>query len=753
MDDQKNTTQQPVRRRAAAQKKAMEEYERELQLEAQALASQKDSAQYHDSVKSKPRDGERYRDDGGKDHSSNPKKKRQKKRKRGHNGCLLFLIFLLLAIAVVIVLGWIVFPEQKDELLAKIDAMNIPTKIEEAVSPLIDKIRKVTPEPTPAGTTPVLPSLEPVFTDEPFSFQSAIPGGTTTEPLNTVEAVNELPPSVTPTPDVWQGIEESQSSPEGTFIPTVEHTSEAPLSPEVVSTPTLVPEPTPTPYRASTARATESSDPSKWIQGTFAIQSGARASQANRAERVSFDDPQSYATRAGVFTYRGGPLRQNAAYGVAQINEQRLHVVNTLFTTPFDENHIGFGYSSQPVIINWYKNIREMMNLYEPLKEVIYPSDDGKIYFFNLDTQEATRDPINVGLPIDVAASVNPFGYPLLYVGQTASTAAGYDGIIGMRTYNLIDQSVVAFQSGIDEFATYPSGVISSSALVETHSDTLVYTAENGMLYTISMNTEFSPDGTLSLQPEVVAYGYQTNVRDGQKGIQASAAAYGDYVFFGDMSGIIQCVDLNTMKCIWAFDIGDSVCTNVSLECEEGGGVALYAGNVINISAQSGQVRLVKLNALTGELLWECTSDIYGKYDLALAEEGIYAGLMASPLVGEGDIDDLVIFNVNHVDEDGQDQEFYAIVFALDKQTGEEVWRQPLYVDSISSPVALYRQDGKSYLVMGDETGTLRLMDGYTGSTIDTVNLGSAIQSSPAAYENQIVVGTANGSVCFVDVQ
>ena len=129
--------------------------------------------------------------------------------------------------------------------------------------------------------------------------------------------------------------------------------------------------------------------------------------------------------------------------------------------------------------------------------------------------------------------------------------------------------------------------------------------------------------------------------------------------------------------------------------------------------------------------------------------------LMAAPLVGQGDISDLVIFSVNYVRSElssySQLSE-YAIVYALDKETGEEIWSQPLDVPSMSSPIAVYQPDGKSYIVMGDDYGTLRLMDGYTGSTLSTVNLGGSIKASPAAYGNRIVVGTTGGLLYIVDV-
>ena len=175
-----------------------------------------------------------------------------------------------------------------------------------------------------------------------------------------------------------------------------------------------------------------------------------------------------------------------------------------------------------------------------------------------------------------------------------------------------------------------------------------------------------------------------------------------------------------------------------------------YAGNVLNKFEKSAPIHMKKINALTGEIIWDHQTESKCKYSSKLIKEGLYPGAAASPLIGQGDINDLVIFNVNNV-VDGN--ESYAIVYALDRETGEEVWSQPLDVSSVSSPIAVYCPDGKSYIVLGDDNGTLRLMDGYTGATISTVNLGSAIQASPAAYGNTIVVGTTGGMLYFVGLE
>ena len=478
----------------------------------------------------------------------------------------------------------------------------------------------------------------------------------------------------------------------------------------------------------------------------------------SRSEEVSMGDPDIYTAQGGLLTYRGGPLRQNGAYGTVEVESEELSILSGVRTSSLDSKYMGYGYGTQPLIVKWYKNIREMMNISAEakattaMKEVIYPANDGRIYFFDLDTQTYSRDAINVGYPMQATASVNPYGYPLLYVGQSEDTLSNYKGIIGMRVYNLIDQSMAAFVPSKLSQAYSEEGSIQTSALVEASSDTLIYATNNGTINTVSMNTDFDLEkGEISVSPKLVSYAYKTHLKNSkQYDITSSVAAYGDYVFFGDKAGSIQCVDINTMKAVWAVDMSDSVVAPVSLEIGEDGEVYLYAGNVVNQRAKSSQIRLVKLDAMTGEIIWECQNEIKGKYASRPAKEGIYAGLMAAPIIGEGDISDLVIFNVNNV-VDGDAN--YAVVYALDKITGEEVWSQPIDVQSVSSPIALYEPDGRSLLVMGDDNGTLRLMDGYTGSTIHTVNLGSPIQASPAAYGNKIVVGTTGGMLYFVEVK
>ena len=494
----------------------------------------------------------------------------------------------------------------------------------------------------------------------------------------------------------------------------------------------------------------------KSLRSSFRSVNGEKTEEYVRTEPLQFGTG-TYSAQTGIAAFRGGPQRQNAAVETADISEGKLVMTRGYRTTRLDDK-MGFGYGSQPLIIKWYKNIREKMQLEEEfrsktaLKEVIFPSLDGKIYFFDLDTQTATRTPLEVGVPLSVTASLNPYGYPLLYVGQSSATADGYTFNNGLRIYSMMDCSLVGFIPAHDVSANGKDPRILSSAVIDTATDTAVYTDNSGMLRTTAMHTAFEPEsGTISVTPETQGYGYRTKLRDALQGIAGSPAVYGEYAFFGDQAGALHCVSTTTLEPVWIRDMGDTVLATVALEEEADGTLALYASTVVNQTKRSRELALCKIDGRTGILLWETKTEFKAKYQSRTAKEGMYAGLMASPLVGAGDIGDLVIFNVNRL-EITKDY-FSAVLYALDKKSGEVVWEEILDAQSVSSPIALYDSNGKSYIVVGDDGGSVRLMDGFYGATLSTIMLSAPVQASPAAYGNRIVVGTTGGMLYFLEVQ
>ncbi len=112
--------------------------------------------------------------------------------------------------------------------------------------------------------------------------------------------------------------------------------------------------------------------------------------------------------------------------------------------------------------------------------------------------------------------------------------------------------------------------------------------------------------------------------------------------------------------------------------------------------------------------------------------------MKASPVVGEYAISDLVIFTVNLTGEGKE-----ATVIALNKQTGDDVWSFPLNNPSISSPVAVYRENGDAFLIQADEKGVLYLMNAQSGELLHTLDLEGSLLGSPAVYNDVLVIGTS----------
>ena len=504
-----------------------------------------------------------------------------------------------------------------------------------------------------------------------------------------------------------------------------------------------------------TVTASEEAKPSK-IRLMQDILSGTKiVKDVERDEYLTIGEGETYGAQRGVLAFRGGPLRQNAAYGQAQITENGLHLVWEYKTGSLERHYTGFDWTGQPLIVKWHQEIREMMNLNEEkkektgLKEVIYPSMDGKIYFLDLDDGKETRKAINVGYPLKGTAAVDPRGWPILYTGQGISKLNSGTGKIGLRIFNLITGEEMYLENGRNKGAHITNGAVDGSALVLADSDTLVFAGENGLLYTIALHTEFGfaesydkADTKLTISPETTAYRYQTRL-DGDQGMESSVALYGPYAFVGDNLGVLQCVNLNTLTCEWALDVEDNTDATVALERSGADTLALYTANTLKKRTQDGDVTIRRINALTGEIEWEKNVACrYNKWNIA--------GAMASPIIGEETINDLVIFTLNRADENG------AVMYALDKQTGEEVWKRSLGASSWSSPVAMYTSSGDCYIAQAAADGSIKLIEGTSGTVLSALELGEEIVASPAVYSSEdgtmLVVGTAEGTIYGINV-
>jgi outer membrane protein assembly factor BamB len=300
---------------------------------------------------------------------------------------------------------------------------------------------------------------------------------------------------------------------------------------------------------------------------------------------------------------------------------------------------------------------------------------------------------------------------------------------------------VLLFINGADNFRYRAWRAFDSNALIDGPNDTLFIPAENGILYTAKLNTDYDKDaGTISIDPKIVKYRYKYGGHP-TPGTECSAIGFANYILYGDKSGLFQCIDLNTMTPVWIRDCKDDTDSTPVFDVEEDGRFSVYTATELDRGGSGGVCYIRKLDAETGELLWENT------YTCAY-DPDVNGGVLASPILGRGDIDGSVIFHVGKVRGGGG----YGLLVNFDKMTGEVIWEQWFKQYGWSSPVAVYTESGKSYIVVCDASGNMRLLDGKTGETLDTFQLNGNVEGSPAVFDNKIVVGTRSRAIYCIEI-
>lgn len=458
-------------------------------------------------------------------------------------------------------------------------------------------------------------------------------------------------------------------------------------------------------------------------------------------DTISFGGPSDYTSVEGVLAFRGNNYRDAPAFGSADVSQKKLEIIWTKddgAVSSTDSYWPGSGWTGQPLLVHWPEATRMAMNISPEMKqkdlvEVIYPVFDGNIYFLDLETGKETRNSIKVGFTFKGTGVIDPRGYPILYCGQGLNENGGKYGEFNYHIFNLLDQTEMYALYGRDDLAFRKWGAWDSSGLIDAKSDTFIECAENGMVYLTKLNTQYDQTaGTLSITPQVTRYRYHTGYTD-ELGIESSPAAYKNFLYFSDNGGVVQCLDLNTLKPVWIYNAEDDSDCTITLE-DSSSGVSLYTANEIDkrsaVTKKGADCNIRKLNALTGELIWQY--DIPCVYHFYLN-----GGALATPLVGKDDISDLIIFNVCLTSSvsDGK-------LIALNKETGKLVWERDLAAYSWSSPVPIKGEDGKTYAVFCDSVGNLHLFDPRTGEDLDVISLGANVESSPSVYNDMIVVGS-----------
>lgn len=488
-------------------------------------------------------------------------------------------------------------------------------------------------------------------------------------------------------------------------------------------------------------------------------------STSPRDLKLYLSDADSYTAAEGILTFAGSNYRNTFSYGTVGVTMENI---KSGWSKPVGslQSQAGTGWTGQPLLVKWSDEVLPTLGVNETCKtsgdfiEVIYPTADGNIYFYDLHTGLASRDPISVGASMLGTGALDPQGRPMLYVGQGVMTKNEKNRDVAfVYAVDLIKNEVVYEFGGRDYFARRESwNAFDSSPLIIN--DTLICPAESGIIYFFPLNTKYDPAaGSISIKPsDRLKYrysgpGYSESNKSGKPwyGFESSCAVFRNYLFITDNGGYLQCIDLDTLQLKYTVDIGGDADATVVLE-ENGNAqtVYLYTASQTEKASKSlpdgwGFCSVKKIDALTGRVVWEDTDS-----RVSYVGDGSYkSGVRATPHVGTGAISDLVIYafgGAGILKENGEDYAYGGKVCAYNKTSGELVWsvETPGYADYQSSPCVLYTEWGAAYMVLCDRSGTVTLYKVTSDSCTKCkeLELGARIESTPAAFGNYIVVGT-----------
>ncbi len=532
--------------------------------------------------------------------------------------------------------------------------------------------------------------------------------------------------------------------------------SEPSSTPTEVTEPSTVPtepptEPTVPPSFSTTPEHTGKTDPNNWGVYWEIIVNDAIVDDYTRPQNIFFGQSSSYFSLPGVISFRGNNYRDNATYGTADVTEEKLEKVweseiSSILKADGEGKWTGAGWTGQPLVVQWDAETRAIMNLYpekkakDGLVEVIYATLDGHIYFYDLETGDYTRDPMNVGMAFKGSGALDPRGYPILYVGSGDRTSEQKQP--RMFIISLIDCTILYERGHSESYNLRSWRGFDASPLVSADTDTLIWPGENGLLYTIKLNTKYDKAaGTLSIKPDQpVMTRYSTDLGR-SLGYEASPILVENYLYIGDNGGMFFCIDINTMELVWAQYIHDDLNATPVFEWGDDGKGYLYLATSMEYA--EGTVYIYKINAANGEIVWTKT------YTNVFYNKAVSGGALSSPLLGKKgtEMEGMILFTVARTPG-----EYEGVLVALDTETGEVLWEKVMTY-TWSSPTAIHTKDGRAYVVLCDGGGRVHLIKGSTGEVLNTISIETNVEASPVVFNDMLVVGTRGQWVFGIKIQ
>lgn len=373
----------------------------------------------------------------------------------------------------------------------------------------------------------------------------------------------------------------------------------------------------------------------------------------------------------------------------------------------------GTGWTGQPVV--WERP--------DGTTEVIVGAYDGAVHFVDAATGLATRAPFATGDLVKGSVTLDPDGFPLLYVGSRDNR---------LRALAL-DREPVEELWSVD--ANQHPGVWNNDwdANPVVVDGRLVAGGENGFLFVWDLHRGYGPGG-VEVAPELVAKvptwddALLRATGDRNASVESSPAVWGSTVYVANSGGRVLGLDLDGLadgEVPVTFDFWTGDDTDATLVLDEDGYlyVAVELERRTDRALEMGQV--LKLDPLGRGpvVVWSVAVPARGPGD---------GGVWATPALGDG-----ALYVATHPGE----------LLVIDTTSGAVAWRDEIGFHAWSSPVVV--DDTLLLAVDCERGGALRaydLTDPLAPAERWEAPLGSGcIESTPAVWDGAVYVGSRDG--------
>ena len=426
-----------------------------------------------------------------------------------------------------------------------------------------------------------------------------------------------------------------------------------------------------------------------------------------------------WGTVDGITMFRGNPTHTYHGSGPAPEDLEvlwRFPESAMCGTSPLggvNRTWCGTGWTGQPVVCERPDGVTE----------VIFGAYDKNVHFLDAMTGERTRPDFFMGDIIKGSVTLDPDGYPLLYVGSRD------------RRFRIIalDREVPTEVWSLDAYSVdgrWNNDWDSSAVIVD---DLLLQGGENSWWFAVKLNRDWDETGRVTLEPEIL---YQTpawtdelvRAVGNQHSIESSTAVFADTAYFATGAGRVVGVDISDLsqsggEVVFDFWMGDDVDASIVIDGE---GMLYVAAEVDLRTDRASEVgQLAKLDPANPDdpLVWS----------LAIpGTDTLDGGVWATPALV-----DSVLFVLTNPGE----------ILAVDTADGAILWRDDVGPHAWSSPVVV------------DET-LLVSIDCETNSGFRAYDVndprhpvvrwesrvtGGCIESTPAVWGGRLFVGSRDG--------